>query len=103
MTDGGVELINAYIGPEGVLTGAARLTQEAREQAAGERRRQEIDQRRREGARRRAALERQIAELQASIEIERDEAKTLLFEDEAHEAVLGLDRVAIAARRKTAG
>jgi hypothetical protein len=41
--------------------------------------------------------------LQASIEIERDEAKTLLFEDEAHEAVLGLDRVAIAARRKTAG
>lgn len=103
MTDGGLELINAYIGPEGVLTGTARLSQEAREQAAGERRRQEIDQRRREGARRRAALEHQIVELQASIEIERDEAKTLLFEDEAHEAVLGLDRVAIAARRKTAG
>jgi circadian clock protein KaiC len=103
MTDGGVELIKAYIGPDGVLTGTARLTQEAREQAAGERRRQEIDQRRREGACRRAALERQIAELQASIEIERDEAKTLRFEDEAHEAVLGLDRAAIAARRETAG
>ena len=30
----GVELVPAYLGPEGVLTGSARVTQEAREHAA---------------------------------------------------------------------
>ena len=34
VTDSGIELIDAYIGPEGVLTGTARLSQEARERAA---------------------------------------------------------------------
>jgi len=31
LTDGGIDLLDAYIGPGGVLTGTARLAQEARE------------------------------------------------------------------------
>ncbi|WP_428483576.1 circadian clock protein KaiC [Rhodopila sp.] len=102
MTDAGIELIDAYIGPEGVLTGTARLTQEAREQAASEHRRQEIERRRRDFARRRDAVERQIAELRAVLEIEEEEAQTRLTEENAHEAALASDRQVIAVRRGAA-
>lgn len=33
LTDHGIDLIDAYLGPEGVLTGSMRLAQEARESA----------------------------------------------------------------------
>nr|WP_294543416.1 circadian clock protein KaiC [uncultured Rhodopila sp.] len=99
MTDTGVELIEPYIGPEGVLTGAARLAQEARELAAAESRRRDIGQRRRESERRRQSLERQINELRATLDAELDEAHTLLLEDDAHDAVLSRARIAIAERR----
>jgi circadian clock protein KaiC len=102
MTDAGIELIDVYVGSEGVLTGTARLTQEAREQAAAERRRQIIDQRRRDLARRREGLEREIAALQATLEIEQIEAQTLSVEEEAHEMMLTRDRAMIAARRASA-
>ncbi|HEY9133045.1 MAG TPA: circadian clock protein KaiC, partial [Dyella sp.] len=48
ITDKGIELIDAYVGPGGVLTGTARLSHEARERDAGRLRGQEIDRRRRE-------------------------------------------------------
>jgi circadian clock protein KaiC len=99
MTDAGIELIDPYIGPEGVLTGTARLSQEARELAMAERRQRDIDQRRRESERRRQALERQIGELRAKLDAEQDEAHALLLDDEAHDAVLSRTRIAIAERR----
>jgi hypothetical protein len=34
LTDQGIELVDVYVGPGGVLTGSARLEQEAEEQAA---------------------------------------------------------------------
>jgi len=102
MTDHGVELIDAYVGPEGVLTGTARMAQEAREEAAAERRRREILLRQRELDRRRRSLERQIAELQAAMERELEEVNTLNEEDNAQTAVLATNRAAIAARRGAA-
>jgi circadian clock protein KaiC len=99
ITDTGIELIDPYIGPEGVLTGSARLSQEAREHAAAERRRQEIDQRTRDLARRRESVEREIRESQASLDVDRIEAETLLAEDAAHDAMLSRNRAAIAALR----
>jgi circadian clock protein KaiC len=102
MTDAGIELIDVYVGSEGVLTGTARLTQEAREQAAAERRRQVIDQHKRELARRREGLEREIAALQATLEIEQIEAQTLSVEEKAHETMLARDRALMAARRASA-
>ncbi|TPG49290.1 circadian clock protein KaiC [Roseomonas nepalensis] len=102
ITDTGIELIEPYIGPEGVLTGTARLTQAAREQAAAARRRQEGERRQRELARRRAALERQIGELRAALEVEEEEARLLLAQEGHHEAALASDAVAVAARRGAA-
>ena len=43
-----MELLDVYLGPEGVLTGSARLSQEAREQAAAVTGQQEIERRQRE-------------------------------------------------------
>src|SRR6185369_2574282 len=46
LTDHGVELRDVYVGPSGVLTGSARLVQEAQEQAALMTRTQEVERRR---------------------------------------------------------
>jgi circadian clock protein KaiC len=102
ITNSGIEMIDAYIGPEGVLTGAARLNQEAREQAAAMRRLQEVERRRREIARRRQALERQIGELRADLDAGEEEERHLLDDDQGHEATLASDRTALAALRGTA-
>jgi len=99
MTDAGITLIEPYIGPEGVLTGTARLTQEARERAALDHRRREAGQRRREIERQRATLERQIGELQAALEADRREAEALQHEETAHDATLLRDRQAVATSR----
>jgi circadian clock protein KaiC len=102
ITDSGINLVDVYVGPEGVLTGTARVTQEARERAAAKRRQQAVDRRRREIGRRREAIERQIAELRASIEIEEEEAGRLVAEEGAHEAILTSDRAALAVKRGAA-
>ena len=59
ITDAGIELIAPYVGPEGVLTGTARLSQAAREAAALARRREEAERRRRAETHRRVAARRQ--------------------------------------------
>ena len=102
MTSTGIELTEPYIGLEGVLTGTARITQAAREQAASLRRLQEAERRQRDLLRRREAMERQIAEMRAALETEEEEARALLIEDEAREAALEGDRMVVAARRGAA-
>ncbi|WP_395677609.1 ATPase domain-containing protein [Inquilinus sp.] len=99
LTDHGIELVDAYIGPDGVLTGAARMAQEARERDAEIQRRQVTERRRRDVARKRAATERQIAELRSAIEADEAEIATLIEQEEARETVLGADREAMARSR----
>lgn len=99
LTDQGIELVDAYIGPDGVVTGAARLAQEARERDAEIQRRQMTERRRREVARKRAATERQIAELRSAIEADEAEIATLIEQEEARETVIGADREAMAISR----
>jgi circadian clock protein KaiC len=68
ISDRGIDLVDAYIGPSGVLTGAARVAQTAREKAEVLAGRQEAARRQRELKRIRAALERQIAGLRSEHE-----------------------------------
>jgi circadian clock protein KaiC len=60
LTEQGVDLINVYTGPGGVLTGTARVVQEARENAEALRRQAEIARRRRDLAHKRASLEARL-------------------------------------------
>ena len=102
MSSTGVALVDAYIGPAGVLTGTARVVQEAREEADAMRRRQDAERRGREIARRRSLIARQILELQTRLEEEEDEERILGVEDESREGILDAERRDIASRRGAA-
>lgn len=101
MTRHGIRLITPYLGMEGVLTGSARVAQEAKEAADGARRRSELARKRRDVERRRRTLEAQIAALRAELEMEREELDRILGEESAQERRVVADRDAIAASRKT--
>ncbi len=100
LTSRGVELREAYVGPEGVLTGSMRLAQETRERAAAEARRRETERKRREIERRRTALEAQIAALRASFENEEGEIERLIEDDAAVEEAFVASRTDMARSRK---
>ena len=102
VTDDGVSLVEAYVGPSGVLTGSARAAQEARERDEALHRLEEVDRRRRDFAARRAAAERQILEMRAALELEGAELDRLAEQGEGRERRLEADRAAMHARRSAA-
>lgn len=73
ITSRGVRLVPAYLGPNGVLTGSARLNQEAAEKDAAESSRQERERRRRAFEHRRQAAAAQIEALRAAFAAEEAE------------------------------
>jgi len=77
----GIDLVDAYIGPSGVLTGASRLAQAAREKAEALTSQQEAGRRKRELTLKRATLEQRIAALRS--EYETEEAELLRLDEQA--------------------
>jgi circadian clock protein KaiC len=102
ITSSGVQLVSTYLGTGGVLTGSARIAREAADAAEALRRTQESTRKRRDMERRRAAVKRQIAELQASLEAEEDEVSEWLAQDDAREHSYLTERDAMATRRGAA-
>ena len=99
LTPHGVDLLNVYVGPEGVLTGSSRLSQEAREKATALMRQQEAERRERDRIRRREALEARIDALRKEFEIEEEEANRSGSQEASREKVIAQDREAIARSR----
>jgi circadian clock protein KaiC len=99
ITSEGIRLEDVYIGPEGVLTGSMRAAQEDREKAAALARAQENERKQRDLARRRAALDAQIAALRAEFQAVEDEAKIVVEENRASEQQVEASRSAAAIRR----
>jgi circadian clock protein KaiC len=93
LTDRGVELREVYVGAGGVLTGSARLAQEAQELASKLTRKQEIDRRQIELESKRRALEAQIAALRAEFEVREAEAMKIIAQEQAQAAQLVQERV----------
>jgi len=83
LTDHGLQLLDVYLGPEGVLTGSARLSQEVREKAAGSSRRQEQESRQRELARAHRIFEARMATLRAEHEAEEERIQQTISESES--------------------
>jgi circadian clock protein KaiC len=100
LTDNGAQLRDVYTGIGGVLTGAARLSQEAQEKADRLLRRQEIERKQREIERREKALEARILAMRAEFEAEREEQERILAREQLCEEVLTDDIRSIAALRK---
>lgn len=82
ITDHGVDLIDVYVGPDGVLTGSARLAQEAKENAGLLLRQQEITRRKQEIEHHRKAMEGQVALLKAEFEALKTETDTFIQVEE---------------------
>jgi circadian clock protein KaiC len=99
LSDDGIHLTAPYLGPEGVLTGAARMAQEAREREAERERMELTERRKREMARKRDALERQIAEMRAALDAEKDEVTELVEYQSLRSASATSDRAAMAKKR----
>jgi circadian clock protein KaiC len=99
LTDAGVDLADVYLGAEGVLTGSARLTQEARERAAAAARQEELAALQRRLDRRKSAVEAQILALRAEIEAEEEEVGKRVRQTLLQERELLVDRAALASAR----
>ncbi len=89
----GIDLVDAYIGPNGVLTGASRLAQAAREKSEALAGKQEAAARKRELERRRTALKRQIDALRSECEADDVELKRLDQRMAARRLVLSGERM----------
>ena len=99
ITSDGISVIPAYIGTAGVLTGSARVTQEAHEREEEASLRQEAESRTREFTRKRQTVERQIADMLASLEAEEAEAAGLSRQRILQQKTLAADRSIMAKRR----
>jgi circadian clock protein KaiC len=99
LTSKGVHLVDAYLGSAGVLTGSARITQEALDEATMRKRQRDAERRRREAERKRGALERQINEMRATLEAEEQEAQQAAEHDAELERRIQAERTAMALQR----
>jgi circadian clock protein KaiC len=100
---GGVEIRDVYVGEGVVLMGSAREARQARDRAAASDREEEMEAKRRQLSYRRAALDAQIAALQAQREAESLELSSEIEFGARVELQIEHDREARAAARGGAG
>jgi len=100
LTNQGVSLREVYIGQGGVLTGSARLAQEAVENAEVLARKNEIERRQRELEQKRKALEAQIESLHSIFKSEEMEALKIIETEQTKIDRFELEKTKMAASRK---
>lgn len=100
LTNHGIELLDVYVGPEGVLTGSARLSQEAKDEADQLFHRQEIKRKQFGLERKRKAMEAQIELLRTEFEAEEAEALKIIGIDMVRAERLTRDKSIMAKSRK---
>jgi circadian clock protein KaiC len=100
LTNHGVELRDVYIGANGVLTGSARIAQEALENSEVLSRMHDIEFEKREIERKRRALEAKVATMRADFGVEEAEAIKIIEEKQEMIKRLEQDKIEIAVSRK---
>jgi circadian clock protein KaiC len=101
LTDNGAQLQDVYIGSEGVLTGSARVVQEARQKSEDLVRRQELERKQRDFERKKAVIEAQILVLRTDFEAEKDELERSVAREKLYQEVLTEETQAMAQARKS--
>ena len=99
LTNHGVELREVYLGEAGLLTGSARVTQEAKDASAAMLGRQEIERKQLLLARKRKVLDSQIAALQLDLETEEQESQQIIVQEKLKVKQLERDRGEMATSR----
>jgi circadian clock protein KaiC len=100
ISERGIDLVDAYIGPNGVLTGASRVAQAAREKAEALAGRQEAARRKRELEHKRMMIEQQIAALRAEYETEEVDLRRIDEQLGTRTRVLNAERTELARLRQ---
>jgi len=100
LTDKGVDLLDVYVGPSGMLTGSARMSQESQEKDLELAHQQEIERRKLNVEIKCKALEAQIASLRAQFQAEEQELKKLTEQEKKRQNGVSKLRKKIAVMRK---
>jgi circadian clock protein KaiC len=100
LTNEGIKLLDVYVGPEGVLTGSARLSQQAKDDAEKLMLQQEIGRKQFGLKRKREAIEAQIAVLRSEFEAEVTETLRSIKNDKARIERYMHDQTRMAKSRK---
>jgi len=102
LTRKGISLVPAYVGPAGVLTGSARLAQEAREKAAELTARTDLAKKKYALEYRRQAVEAQIESLRAGFRAQTEELGREAVIEQQRQDELAADRTRMARSRRAA-
>jgi len=89
LTDNGIKIEDVYLGPEGMLTGSARISQMALEKAQKLARQLEIEQKERELDRKRRIMEAQISEIKSQFEAEEEKLEKIIAQEKLKEEIAG--------------
>jgi circadian clock protein KaiC len=100
VTERGIRLVDVYLGPEGVVTGSARLALEAKRRAASAERKDAVARVEDELARKRKQMEAKMALLRAEYEGEEARLKKDLKEAKSREENVEEEETAMARSRK---
>lgn len=95
----GVRLVDVYVGPGGVLTGAARLAMESKEWQEQKKRAEELERKKREFETRKLLVEGRIAQMLSELSQEEKELKKTVDEEAENERRLDRQKAELALRR----
>jgi circadian clock protein KaiC len=100
LTNHGIELLDVYVGSEGVLTGSARLSQETKDDAEQLLRQQEIGSKQFGLERKREAMEAQIVVLRSEFQAEESDALKVIGIEKARNERFTQDKVKMGMSRR---
>jgi circadian clock protein KaiC len=92
ITDNGLDLVDVYLGPEGVLTGSAREAEKLKEKTGVALRDFAVSRKDKEIMRKRKTLESKISSLQAEFESVEDELNKIYLEEELKKQIIEKNR-----------
>jgi circadian clock protein KaiC len=101
ITDKGLDLIDVYLGPEGILIGSARETQQLSEVTGGVLRQHAIDRKDVEVSRKRRVLEAQITSLREEFESVQEALNKSYIEEELRKQIVEQNRREMTQKRLT--
>lgn len=100
INEDGLDLVDVYLGPEGVLTGSARAEHILREQTGNVLHKHALSRKDREILRKRAVLEAKIESLKSEFESAEEELNKVYVEDEIKKRVIDESRTQMTELRK---
>jgi circadian clock protein KaiC len=100
LTDKGVNLQDVCVGPSGVLTGSARISQETREKSKDFVRQQDAQIKQLDLDRKRKAMEARIADIRDEFKTEEAEVKKSIKQEKLRQRKVSQDREVMAKIRK---